>query len=55
MANFGPLVLNDNLSSIAKASELCNRYGMDTITCGSEALERTGLAEPTVLSALGIN
>jgi aldehyde:ferredoxin oxidoreductase len=24
----------DNLSAIAKASELCNKYGMDTISCG---------------------
>lgn len=35
VANFGSLVLNDNLEAIAKASELCNRYGMDTITGGS--------------------
>jgi len=24
----------DNLAAIAKASELCNKYGMDTISCG---------------------
>ncbi len=35
VANFGPMVLNDNLPAIARASELCNRYGMDTITLGS--------------------
>jgi len=32
---FGPLCLNTDLPSIAKANELCNRYGMDTMSCGS--------------------
>jgi len=32
---FGSLLLNDNLAAICKANELCNRYGMDTISCGS--------------------
>jgi aldehyde:ferredoxin oxidoreductase len=31
-AGFGPLLLNDNLASVAKANDLCNRYGMDTIS-----------------------
>lgn len=31
---FGPLCLNTDLASIAKANELCNRYGMDTMSCG---------------------
>jgi aldehyde:ferredoxin oxidoreductase len=31
-AGFGPLLLNDNLAAVAKANDLCNRYGMDTIT-----------------------
>lgn len=34
-AAFGSLCLNDNLNSIAKANDLCNRYGIDTITTGS--------------------
>ncbi len=34
MASFGPLLLNDNLEAIAKANELCTRYGMDTISTG---------------------
>ena len=33
-AAFGPLLLNDNLEAIAKANDLCNRYGMDTISTG---------------------
>lgn len=32
VAGFGSLVLNDNPAVIAKANELCNRYGMDTIS-----------------------
>jgi aldehyde:ferredoxin oxidoreductase len=34
-ATFGTLILNDNLAAVAKANEMCNRYGMDTISCGS--------------------
>ena len=30
----GSNLLNDNLASIAKGNELCNRFGMDTITMG---------------------
>jgi aldehyde:ferredoxin oxidoreductase len=33
--NFGLMLMNDNLESIFKANELCNRYGMDTCSCGS--------------------
>jgi aldehyde:ferredoxin oxidoreductase len=32
---FGPLCLNTDLASIAMANELCNRYGMDTMSCGA--------------------
>jgi len=32
VAGFGSLVLNDNPAVVAKANELCNRYGMDTIS-----------------------
>ena len=35
IAAFGSLCLNDNLESIAKANDLCNRYGLDTISAGS--------------------
>jgi aldehyde:ferredoxin oxidoreductase len=34
-ATFGTLILNDNLAAVAKANEVCNRYGIDTISCGS--------------------
>jgi aldehyde:ferredoxin oxidoreductase len=33
-ASFGPLCLNDNLEVVAKANDLCNRYGMDSISAG---------------------
>jgi aldehyde:ferredoxin oxidoreductase len=32
---FGSFIENDNLAAIIKANELCNRYGLDTISCGS--------------------
>jgi len=32
---FGGLCLNNNLDSIIMANELCNRYGMDTISTGA--------------------
>jgi len=34
MAAFGSLCLNDNLDSIALANQLCNDYGIDTISAG---------------------
>ena len=33
-AQFGTLCLNDNLESIIKANDICNRYGIDTISTG---------------------
>jgi aldehyde:ferredoxin oxidoreductase len=35
LAAFGSLCLNDNLEAIAKANEICNRMGLDTISTGS--------------------
>ncbi len=32
---FGTLVVNPNLADVIRANELCNRLGMDTITCGA--------------------
>ena len=34
-AAFGSLLLNDNLESIVKANDICNRYGLDTISAGA--------------------
>ncbi len=34
-AAFGPLLMNDNLEVVAKANDICNRYGLDTISTGS--------------------
>jgi len=34
-ASFGTLLMNDNLAGIIKANEACNRYGLDTISCGA--------------------
>ena len=35
VAMLGSLCLVDDIEAIAKANELCNRYGMDTISCGA--------------------
>ncbi|MBX5491796.1 MAG: aldehyde ferredoxin oxidoreductase family protein [Chloroflexi bacterium] len=34
-AMFGNNLLNDNIHSLLKANDLCNRYGLDTISTGS--------------------
>ena len=34
LAAFGSMCLNDNLESIIKANDICNRYGLDTISAG---------------------
>ena len=34
-AAFGTLIMNDNLAGVIKANEWCNRYGLDTISCGA--------------------
>jgi len=35
LCSFGTLCLNDNLESIIKATDICNRYGLDTISAGA--------------------
>jgi len=35
LASFGSYCLIDDLKAIAKANQLCNMYGMDTISCGA--------------------
>ena len=34
-ATFGTMIMNDDLNAVAHANELCNRLGLDTITCGA--------------------
>ena len=33
-ASFGSVLMIDDLAAVIKANELCNRYGLDTISCG---------------------
>jgi aldehyde:ferredoxin oxidoreductase len=35
LAAFGSMCLNDNIESILKCNDLCNRYGLDTISVGA--------------------
>ena len=32
---FGTMIMNRDLAGVIKANELCNRFGMDTISCGA--------------------
>ncbi|MGQ9468360.1 MAG: aldehyde ferredoxin oxidoreductase family protein [Nitrososphaerales archaeon] len=34
-ASFGTMLLIDDIEAVAKANDLCTRYGIDTISCGS--------------------
>lgn len=34
-ATFGTMIMNRDLAGVIKANELCNRLGMDTISCGA--------------------
>ena len=58
LASFGSLSLNDDFESIARANELCNRYGLDTISTGLvvafaiAAVDRDLVDESTVGMAL---
>ena len=60
LASFGTLCLIDNLNAIAKANEMCNRYGIDTISTGAaiafamEAYER-GLIGTSDLDGLTLD
>jgi aldehyde:ferredoxin oxidoreductase len=47
---FGPNLLNDNLESIVDLGELCDRYGMDTISCANTIGLAFTLFENGVLS-----
>jgi aldehyde:ferredoxin oxidoreductase len=56
---FGPLLLNDDLEAILRINEMCDRYGLDTISTGATvafALEcaEKGLIEPEGPGALAL-
>jgi aldehyde:ferredoxin oxidoreductase len=50
LAAFGSLCLNDNLEAIAKANEICNRMGLDTISAGGVVAFAMECAEKDLLS-----
>jgi len=49
-AMFGPLCLNSNYESIIKCNDLCNRYGIDTISTGSTVAFAIECFENDILS-----
>jgi aldehyde:ferredoxin oxidoreductase len=50
LAAFGSLCMNDNIEAIAKANELCNRLGLDTISTGGVIAFAMECAEKGILS-----
>lgn len=59
LAAFGSLCLNGDLEAVAKANELCNKHGLDTITTGAviafamECVEK-GVIGPDLLEGLDL-
>jgi aldehyde:ferredoxin oxidoreductase len=47
---FGTMIMNRNLAGVIKANELCNRFGMDTISCGSAIAWAMELFEKGILT-----
>ena len=47
---FGTMIMNRDLAGVIKANELCNRYGMDTISCGSAIAWAMELFEKGILT-----
>ena len=50
IAALGPLCLNDDLLSIIKGNDLCNRYGIDTISAGGVVAFAMDLFERGIIS-----
>ena len=48
---FGTLIMNYDLAAVIKANELCNRYGMDTISAGATIAMAMELYEKRIISA----
>jgi aldehyde:ferredoxin oxidoreductase len=59
-ATFGTMIVNRDLAGVIKANELCNRCGMDTISCGAaiawamELFEK-GLLTPQMTGGLDLS
>jgi aldehyde:ferredoxin oxidoreductase len=49
LASFGSLCGNDDFESIARANELCNRFGLDTISAGHVVAFAIAMADRGVL------
>ncbi|MCU0844798.1 MAG: aldehyde ferredoxin oxidoreductase family protein [Spirochaetes bacterium] len=53
--SFGTMLMNGDLTAVIKANELCNRYGMDTISCGSAIALSMELYEKGTLSKADVD
>jgi aldehyde:ferredoxin oxidoreductase len=50
LAMFGSNLLNDNLDSIIKLNDICNRYGLDTISAGAAVAFATECYEHGIIT-----
>ncbi|MDD5474916.1 MAG: aldehyde ferredoxin oxidoreductase family protein [Syntrophales bacterium] len=48
--SFGTMIMNGDLAAVIKANELCNRYGMDTISAGAAIAVSMELYEKGIIS-----
>jgi aldehyde:ferredoxin oxidoreductase len=53
LAAFGTMLENRDLAAVLKANELCNRLGLDTISCGATIAFAMECREHGLLSAVG--
>jgi aldehyde:ferredoxin oxidoreductase len=51
LASFGAMTLNDNVESIIKLNDICNRAGLDTISAGSVAAFATECYERGLIAS----
>lgn len=54
-ATFGTMIVNPDLAGVIKANELCNRYGMDTISCGAAIAWSMELYEKGILAGSDVD
>jgi aldehyde:ferredoxin oxidoreductase len=54
-AGFGTMIMNDNLAAIAYLNELCNRLGLDTISCAATVAFIMDCYENNLVTAMDLD
>ena len=52
IASLGGLLMNDNLEAVIKATDICNRYGIDTMGVGGAVAMAMGASRTAFLPAM---